>query len=141
VSVLAVEGKAGASTASLPCIFLLVAASMWTGKLLAATALDSGLPAAQCDLGSSFTTCCLVYLLPLDMLRHALLSSLYWLAVAPAAAVVWDGIAAVSKAPLDNKSCLFKGLAGVMAVMKDTTREVGGQQCGIRPCFSTLTRL
>jgi hypothetical protein len=42
-----------------------------------------------------------------------------------AAAVVWDGIAAVSKAPLDNKTCLFKGLAGVMAVMKDTTREVG----------------
>jgi hypothetical protein len=42
-----------------------------------------------------------------------------------AAAVVWDGIAAVSKSPLDNKSCLFKGLAGVMAVMKDTAREVG----------------
>jgi hypothetical protein len=41
-----------------------------------------------------------------------------------AAAVVWDGIAAVSKAPLDNKSCLFKNLAGVMAVLKDTTREV-----------------
>ncbi|KAF6258238.1 Grap2 and cyclin-D-interacting-domain-containing protein [Scenedesmus sp. NREL 46B-D3] len=43
----------------------------------------------------------------------------------PQVAVVWDGVAAVPKAPLDNKSCLFKALAGVMAVMKDTTREVG----------------
>lgn len=41
-----------------------------------------------------------------------------------AAAMVWDGTAAVSKAPLDNKSCLFKNLAGVMAVLKDTSREV-----------------
>uniref|UniRef100_A0A383W7V5 Cytochrome c domain-containing protein n=1 Tax=Tetradesmus obliquus TaxID=3088 RepID=A0A383W7V5_TETOB len=42
----------------------------------------------------------------------------------PHVAMVWDGIAAVSKAPLHNKSCLFKNLAGVMAVLKDTAREM-----------------
>ncbi|WIA20080.1 hypothetical protein OEZ85_005940 [Tetradesmus obliquus] len=42
----------------------------------------------------------------------------------PHVAMVWDGTAAVSKAPLDNKSCLFKNLAGVMAVLKDTAREM-----------------
>jgi hypothetical protein len=30
----------------------------------------------------------------------------------------------VSKAPLDNKACLFAALAKVMAVLKDTLREV-----------------
>ena len=33
-------------------------------------------------------------------------------------------MAAVSKAPADNKACLFAALAKVMAVLQDTLREV-----------------
>jgi hypothetical protein len=39
--------------------------------------------------------------------------------------LVWQGCDAAAKAGLDNKGALFKGLAGVMAVLKDTLREVG----------------
>jgi len=38
--------------------------------------------------------------------------------------IVWQGCDAVAKAGLDNKAALFKGLAGVMAVLKDTLREM-----------------
>ncbi|KIZ07355.1 hypothetical protein MNEG_0604 [Monoraphidium neglectum] len=37
---------------------------------------------------------------------------------------VWGGCDAVAKAALDNKGALFKALAGVMAVLKDTLREM-----------------
>lgn len=40
------------------------------------------------------------------------------------AGLVWDRVAAVSKAPVDNKACLFTALGKVMTVMKDTIREV-----------------
>ena len=38
---------------------------------------------------------------------------------------VWAGCDTVGKAALDNKGAIFKALAGVMAVLKDTLREVG----------------
>lgn len=38
--------------------------------------------------------------------------------------LVWERVASVSKAATDNKACLFAALAKVMAVMKDTLREV-----------------
>lgn len=38
--------------------------------------------------------------------------------------LVWQGCDATAKAALDNKGAIFKGLAGVMAVLKDTLREV-----------------
>lgn len=41
-----------------------------------------------------------------------------------ATGMVWAGVAAVSKAPSDNKACLFKCLAAVIGVMKDALREV-----------------
>ena len=41
-------------------------------------------------------------------------------------ALVWEGCDNLSKWPVDNKSCLFRGLAQVLAVVKDTLREVGG---------------
>jgi hypothetical protein len=49
-------------------------------------------------------------------------------------ALVWDALAAVGKAPVDNKGCLFAGLAKVMAVVKDTQREVRVRRacCGVR---------
>ncbi|KAI8463453.1 MAG: hypothetical protein J3K34DRAFT_147108 [Monoraphidium minutum] len=37
---------------------------------------------------------------------------------------VWAGCDAAAKAGLDNRGALFKGLAGVMAVLKDTLREM-----------------
>ena len=37
---------------------------------------------------------------------------------------VWAACDAFAKAGLDNKAALFKGMAGVMAVLKDTLREV-----------------
>jgi hypothetical protein len=43
---------------------------------------------------------------------------------------VWGGCDAVAKAALDNKGALFKALAGVMAVLKDTLREVWGAGWG-----------
>lgn len=36
----------------------------------------------------------------------------------------------MGKAALDNKGAIFKALAGVMAVLKDTLREVGGGRSG-----------
>lgn len=39
--------------------------------------------------------------------------------------LVWDRVSAVSKACVDNKSCLFGALAKVVTVMNDTLREVG----------------
>jgi hypothetical protein len=41
--------------------------------------------------------------------------------------LVWQGCDAVPRAGLDNKAALFKGLAGVMAVLKDTLREASGR--------------
>eukprot|EP00879_Flechtneria_rotunda_P011903 GHRR01012432.1.p1 GENE.GHRR01012432.1~~GHRR01012432.1.p1 ORF type:complete len:380 (+),score=184.22 GHRR01012432.1:128-1267(+) len=38
--------------------------------------------------------------------------------------LVWDGVAAVSKASADNKACMFKGVAATLAVLKDTVREM-----------------
>ena len=38
---------------------------------------------------------------------------------------VWAGCDAAAKAPADNRAALFRGLAGVMAVLKDTLREMG----------------
>lgn len=37
---------------------------------------------------------------------------------------VWSGCDAAAKAPADNRGAVFKGLAGVMAVLKDTLREM-----------------
>jgi hypothetical protein len=92
---------------------------------LAADAQDNAFIAFDLMLLSNkpYQRCCAGCLnLPLYCCHNNMTVTLFCFA---AAAVVWDGIAAVSKSPLDNKSCLFKGLAGVMAVMKDTTREVG----------------
>ncbi|KAF8063091.1 hypothetical protein HT031_003930 [Scenedesmus sp. PABB004] len=44
--------------------------------------------------------------------------------------MVWDGLAAASKAALDNKACLFKGLAGVMTVLQDVSREARPRRRG-----------
>jgi hypothetical protein len=46
---------------------------------------------------------------------------------------VWDRVSAVSKAPVDNKSCLFAALTKVMAVMKDTVREVRPEARDLNP--------
>lgn len=56
---------------------------------------------------------------------HSMYADLLCCPVLPcAAAVVWDSVAAVSKAPADNKACLFSSLTRVMAVLQDTLREV-----------------
>eukprot|EP00878_Enallax_costatus_P013356 GHUV01013963.1.p1 GENE.GHUV01013963.1~~GHUV01013963.1.p1 ORF type:complete len:406 (+),score=169.41 GHUV01013963.1:309-1526(+) len=42
----------------------------------------------------------------------------------PYVGLIWDGVSAVPKSSFDNKTCMFKGLAGVMVVIKDTSREL-----------------
>ncbi len=45
------------------------------------------------------------------------------------AGLVWERVASVDKAPVDNKACLFAAMSKVMVVMKDTLREVGRTCC------------
>lgn len=48
------------------------------------------------------------------------------------AGLVWERVSDVTKAPFDNKACLFAAMSKVMLIMKDTLREVGNAQCHLK---------
>lgn len=45
---------------------------------------------------------------------------------------MWEGCDAIARWPLDNKSCLFRALTGVLAVVQDTRREVSRTDRGMQ---------
>jgi hypothetical protein len=59
------------------------------------------------------------------------------------AGLVWERVSGVTKAPLDNKACLFAAMSKVMLIMKDTLREVGSASWNMMPgaagCLSLHT--
>lgn len=63
-------------------------------------------------------------------LARALVAANVANAVKPAVGDVWDQCESIKKTPMDNKTALFKKIAAVTRVLKDTLREVRDHSCG-----------